>query len=64
MFGVVPVGEVAADREKARRTDVETAGLEAAQDLAGELALHRVGLQQDECLLGGHRPRRLLPATY
>src|SRR5215211_8596474 len=36
MLGVVAVSEVAVDREETRGADVETAGLEATQDLARE----------------------------
>ena len=56
------LGVVAARRARGRpgrasrpRT-IEPPPLEAREDLAGEPALHRVGLDQDESLLGGQRP--------
>src|SRR5919201_844697 len=60
---VVPLGELARDREKPRRADDEPAPLEPCEDLARELPAHRVGLDQHERAL--HRSaesRRLLAA--
>ena len=39
---------------------LEPAALEAREDLAGQPALHRVGLDQHECPLDRHRRRSLL----
>src|ERR687898_118612 len=45
---VVPLGELPLDRHVLHRDDREALALEARDDLAGETALERVGLDEDE----------------
>jgi signal peptidase I len=49
--GVVLLGHLARDGEKAQADDLEALALEAADDLADEAALHGVGLGEDESAL-------------
>src|SRR5207248_8940917 len=63
MLGVVLLGERAVDREQPRLADLEPAALEAGEDLAGELPLHGVGLDQYERALRGQGRRSLLGAA-
>jgi hypothetical protein len=51
---VVLLRELLADAQKPYRTDREAAPLEAPKDLAGEAALHRVRLDEDEGALDRH----------
>src|SRR6187401_425290 len=53
---VVLFGELAVDGEELGGAHLQPAPLEAAEDLAGERALDRVGLDQDECPSAAIRP--------
>ena len=55
VLGVVLLAELAARGEELALADLEAARLDPAEDLGGEPAAHRVGLDEDECLLDGHR---------
>src|SRR6185436_12830032 len=54
VLGVVLRAELARRDDEPCGADAEAAALEAAEDLAGELALDRVGLGEDESALDGH----------
>src|SRR6185503_11895280 len=58
VLGVVLLRELAVDLDEPRFPDLQPAALEAREDLAGQLALHRVGLDQHQCPLDRHRRRR------
>jgi hypothetical protein len=55
VFGVVLFGELAVDLDELGRAHGQPPALEAREDLAGEAALHRIGLDEDESLLGHGR---------
>ncbi len=55
VLGVVRLAELAARDEQPRGAQLQTAALEARDDLAGEIARDGVGLGEDESALDGHR---------
>ena len=54
VLGVVRLADLAARGHETRRADLQPAALEAREDLAGEVPLDGVGLDEDECALDGH----------
>ena len=54
VLGVVLLAELLGDAEQLAADDGEAAALDAGEDLAGERALGRVGLDQDQGALHGH----------
>jgi hypothetical protein len=54
MLGVVLFSERAVDAQQLRGEQREAAALDPAEDLPGERALHRVGLDQDQTTFDGH----------
>ena len=55
MLTVVLLPELAAGGDELRLPDLEAARLDATEDLARKATLYRVGLDQDEAALEGHR---------
>jgi len=53
VLGVVLLRERTVDRQELRRAELEPTLLEARQDLAGELALNGIGLDQNQSSFGG-----------
>src|SRR5207249_3367786 len=63
VLGVVLVGERPVNVDELRGTHGEASSLEAAEDLAGQTALHGVRLDQNQSSLQGHGAETLLGAA-
>jgi hypothetical protein len=59
-LGVVLLPELTAGGDELPLADLEATRLDPPEDLAGEPALHRVGLDQDEAAFDSHGQRLLL----
>src|SRR6476619_1726326 len=63
MLGVVRLSQLAIDLDELAGPQREAAAVDAREDLAGELSLDGVGLDQDERALDRHGRTSLLGAT-